>query len=78
MLITVPAQVSTKYQVVIPKEVRDALALQPRATLLFLIEGDTVILCPRPFSFTKMLRGLHRAVWTDPDGWLETERSAWE
>jgi AbrB family looped-hinge helix DNA binding protein len=77
-MIAVPAQISTKYQVVIPKEVREALALQPHTTLLFLIDGDTVILSPRPTSFTKKLRGLHRDVWTDPDDWLEKERAAWE
>ena len=77
-MITVSAQVSTKYQVVIPKEVREALALQPHTAVLFLVDGDTVILCPRPASFTQKLRGLHRAVWTDRDEWLEKERSTWE
>ena len=77
-MITASAQVSTKYQVVIPKEVREVLRLHPNDTLLFLIDGDTVILRPRPASFTKTLRGLHREVWTDPDGWLEKERAAWE
>ena len=77
-MIAVSAQISTKYQVVLPKEVREALALQPHSTLLFLIDGDTVILTPRPASFTKKLRGLHRDVWPEPDEWLEKERATWE
>jgi AbrB family looped-hinge helix DNA binding protein len=74
----IAAQISTKYQVVIPKAVREALDLQPRERLLFLLDGDTVILRPEPDSFTEALRGLHRDLWPDPDEWLEQERSSWE
>ena len=74
----IAAQISTKYQVVIPKAVREALDLQPRERLLFLLDGDTVILRPEPASFTEALRGLHRDLWPDPDEWLEQERSSWE
>ena len=75
---TVTARMSTKYQVVIPKLVREALHLQPQATLLFLLDGTTVTLRPRPASFTKVLQGLHQEIWPDPDDWLEKERSTWE
>ena len=47
---TVAAQISTKYQVVIPKAVREALDLRPGERLLFLLDGDTVILRPEPAS----------------------------
>ncbi len=75
---SISAQVSDKYQVVIPKEVRQILKLQPRDTLLFLIDGDTVIIRPKPASFTQALRGLHKHVWpADPEAWLTEERSTW-
>ncbi len=74
---TIPAQISTKYQVVIPKEIRELMNLQPKDTLLFLIDGDTVILRSKPKSFTKTLRGLHRQIWSDSEQWLEEERSSW-
>jgi AbrB family looped-hinge helix DNA binding protein len=74
----ITARVSTKYQVVIPKSVRDALDLQPHDDLLFLVDGDTVVLRPQPTSFTETLRGLHQDLWPDPDEWLEDERSSWE
>ena len=74
----ISARVSTKYQVVIPKAVRDVLDLQPRDRLLFLVDGDTVILRPQPDSFTETLRGLHHDLWPDPDEWLEEERASWE
>jgi AbrB family looped-hinge helix DNA binding protein len=75
---TVAARMSTKYQIVIPKSVRQVLHLAPRDTLLFLVDGDTVVLRARPASFTHALEGLHREVWDDPDAWLERERASWE
>jgi AbrB family looped-hinge helix DNA binding protein len=79
MATAIPAQVSEKYQVVIPKEVRQKLQLQPRSTLLFFIEGDTVFVRPKPASFTAQLRGLHKEVWpADPAAWLAEERATWE
>jgi AbrB family looped-hinge helix DNA binding protein len=75
---TITARMSAKYQVVIPKAVREALRLQPQDTLLFLLDGDVAVLRPRPVSFTEALRGLHQEIWPDPDGWLEEERTTWE
>ena len=77
-MMAIAAKISTKYQVVIPKAVREALGLQPQDRLLFLLDGDTVLLRPEPASFTRALRGLHRDLWPDPDEWLEQERSSWE
>lgn len=78
MTTCVSARLSTKYQLVIPKEVREALNLQPNDSVLFLIEGDSVYIRPRPQSFTRTLSGLHRHVWSNSDKWLDEERSAWE
>jgi AbrB family looped-hinge helix DNA binding protein len=72
------AKISTKYQVVIPKAVRDALRLEPHDRVLFLVDGDTVILHPQPPSYTEALRGLHQDLWPEPDAWLEEERASWE
>ena len=58
--------------------VREALDLQPRDQLLFLVDGDTVILRPQPESFAGTLRELHQDLWPDPDEWLEEERASWE
>lgn len=71
-------RVSGRYQVVIPKPVREALGLKPRDTLLFLVDGDTVFVRPKPASFTEALRGLHGELWPDVDTWLEQERNSWE
>jgi AbrB family looped-hinge helix DNA binding protein len=74
----IAARMSSKYQVVIPKAVREALQIGPRDTLLFLLDGDTVTVRPQPESFTEAMRGLHQGLWSDPDSWLETERQSWE
>ena len=72
------AQMTSKYQVVIPKAVREALGLRPRDTVLFLVQGQTVFLRPRPSSFTDALLGLHGELWDNPEASLEQERSSWE
>ncbi|MCD6291619.1 MAG: AbrB/MazE/SpoVT family DNA-binding domain-containing protein [Anaerolineae bacterium] len=75
----VTAQVSSKYQVVLPKEVRVALGIHPRTQVLFLIDGDRVYLRPRPTSFSTKLRGLHSHVWRQGgEDWLAKERASWE
>ena len=72
------ARISSKYQVVIPKAVRETLHLRPDDALIFLVDGETVIVRPKPSNFSKALQGLHRELWPDPDAWLETERASWE
>lgn len=73
------ARISSRYQVVIPKEVRDALHIQPQDTLLFLIDGDAVHIRPRPASFTQRLLGLHKHLWEQlPRNWLDEERAGWD
>ena len=74
----ITARIGARYQVVIPKAVREALNLRPKDTLLFIIDDDTVLLRPRPARFTDALLGLHRELWPDPDTWLEDERALWE
>ena len=75
---TIAVRLSSKYQVVIPKLVRERLQLEARTTILFLIDGETVLLRRRPTNFTDALRGLHKELWPDPEAWLEEERSRWE
>jgi len=74
---TISARISSRYQIVLPKAVRDALRLRPRDQLMFLIDGDTVVIRPQPERFTETMKGLHREIWPDPDTWLEDLRP-WE
>jgi len=72
------AEISSKYQIVIPKPVRETLHLRPEDAQFFLADGDTVSVRPKPRCFSEALQGLHRELWPDPDQWLEEERSSWE
>jgi AbrB family looped-hinge helix DNA binding protein len=72
-------KMSSKHQIVIPKEVRQALKLQPGDHLLCRIEGDEILLRPKPKSYAKFLRGLHKDVWKDVDAveYIKQERKSW-
>jgi AbrB family looped-hinge helix DNA binding protein len=53
-------RVSQKYQVVIPKEIREGLSLRPGQELQVIRKGNVILLVPeRPMSaFRGILRGL--------------------
>ena len=52
--------VSPKFQVVIPKEVRQKLGLSPGQKIQVIVDGDRIVLVPvRP---TKQLRGLLKGI----------------
>lgn len=73
---TFVTRIGAKYQVVIPKAVRESLRLRPNDKLLFVVDGGRVILRPHPTSFTVTLRGLHRNLWPDDvEAWLDEERN---
>jgi AbrB family looped-hinge helix DNA binding protein len=76
---TIAVRVGPKYQIVIPRAVREILQLHPYDTLLFLVSGDSVVLRNRPASFTEAMRGLHKDIWpADTADCLEKERATWE
>ena len=60
-------KVSSKYQVVIPKEAREKVGLGKGDTLIVDVEDDVITMRRRPENFTEYARGLHRDVWEDVD-----------
>jgi AbrB family looped-hinge helix DNA binding protein len=76
----VTVRVSSKHQIVIPREARRALSLGPGDELLVEIEEGRLVLYPRPKSYTKRLRGLHKEVWRGVDAtrYVKEERKSWE
>jgi bifunctional DNA-binding transcriptional regulator/antitoxin component of YhaV-PrlF toxin-antitoxin module len=75
---TISARISSKYQVVISRSVREALKLTPKDELLFLMDGETVTLLGRPANFTTAMRGLHKGLWSEAARQVEEERTTWE
>lgn len=67
---------SSKNQVVIPKEARKALGVKPGDRLLFIVRGDHVIVLQKPKSYAAAIRGLARGLY--PPDYLKKERDSWE
>ena len=74
---TTTVTLSSKYQIVIPQEAREALGLSAGDELLVLCKPDRVVIVPKPKKFTKRMAGLHREVWQGADAYLRNEREDW-
>jgi len=77
--LTETVRISKKYQVVIPKQARDALKIERGDELIVSIKEGQVIMKPKPKSYTKYMRGLHKNLWKGIDAtkYVEKERKAW-
>ena len=70
------ATLSSKNQIVIPKEAREALGVKPGDKLLISVRDGRVIVIERPAKYHKAIRGLMRGVY-GPD-YLKKERESWD
>jgi AbrB family looped-hinge helix DNA binding protein len=66
---------SSKHQIVIPRESRRILGLRPGDKLLVVTLGEQVIVLRKPARHADAIRGLARG--TYPRGYLKAERAAW-
>ena len=74
-------KLNQKSQVVISKEIRKRLGLKPSDQLTAVVEGDKLILRPKPLSPTARLRGLGKGTWgnkTKIDAYIEKLRDEWQ
>ena len=67
---------SSKNQIVVPKEARQALGLKSGDKLIVTVLGDDLIVMRKPKSYRKALAGLGRGLY--PEGYLEKERASWD
>ena len=70
------ATLSSKNQIVIPREAREALGLEPGDKLLIVVQGDHVIVRKKPGSWHAAIRGLARGVYSR--AYLKRERQSWD
>jgi AbrB family looped-hinge helix DNA binding protein len=70
------ATLSSKNQIVIPKEAREALGLKPGDKLLVVARGDGVIVMQKPRSYRAAIRGLMKDH-PYPKDYLKKERADW-
>lgn len=71
---------SSKNQIVVPREAREKLGLHAGSQFLVLCKEDRIVLIPRPDDFVKRMAGLHRETWQDVDAasYLHDERENWK
>jgi AbrB family looped-hinge helix DNA binding protein len=70
-----------KSQIVISKEIRKILGLKPGDQLSAIVEGNKIVLRPRPKSSAIRLRGLGKGTWGSQakiDNYLEKLRDEWQ
>lgn len=70
------ATLSTKNQIVIPLEAREALRLKPGDKLVVVVRGARVIVLQRPKSHRAAIRGLARGVYSS--AYFKKERQSWD
>ncbi len=70
------ATVSSKFEMVIPREARKRLGLKPGDKLLVLLKGNTMILRKKPKSFAAALKGIGRELYAAD--YLKKERDSWD
>lgn len=81
MTIIKSVRLSKKGQLVIPKEIREALGIEEGDELLMTLEEGRVIL-RRPEQYARTTRGLLKGTWgrtrRDITQYLDRERRSWE
>ena len=70
------ATISTKNQIVIPREARKALQVKAGDKLLVVVRGERVIVLQKPKSHHAAIRGLARGVYSSTH--LQKERRSWD
>lgn len=69
-------KLSSKNQIVIPRDVRDALRVKSGDKMVIVTRGDTVIMLRKPKRYSKATAGIAKGVY--PSDYLETERESWQ
>ncbi|MGA2609567.1 MAG: AbrB/MazE/SpoVT family DNA-binding domain-containing protein [Terriglobia bacterium] len=72
----VEATISSKNQMVIPREAREALGVKPGDRILVVVRGNRVIVLQKPKSHHAAIRGLARGLYSG--GHLQKERQSWD
>lgn len=69
-------KLSSKNQIVIPREARSALRVKAGDKMVIVTRGDTVIMLRKPKRYSKATAGMAKGVY--PSDYLRTERESWQ
>ena len=53
-------RISRKHQIVVPKDARERLGLSAGDRLIVRVEDNSLVMKPKPSSYTKFMQGLHK------------------
>jgi len=72
--------ISQKYQVVIPKEIREKTNVVEGQEMYVYSVGDSIIMSPSPKSYSEKMLGLGQEIWkgVDPLEYIRRERADWD
>ena len=68
-------RLSSKNQIVIPKEARLAMGVKGGDELLVVVKDNITLVMPKPKRYARTLQGLAKG--TYPSGYLKGERHSW-
>jgi AbrB family looped-hinge helix DNA binding protein len=73
-------KVGPKYQVVIPRSIRNRISIAPKKEVLVEEINGAIIILPEPKSFTEFMLGLGKDAWKgiDPKAYVKKERASWK
>jgi AbrB family looped-hinge helix DNA binding protein len=72
----VEATLSSKNQIVIPREAREALGVKPGDKLVVVVRGKRAIVLQKPNSHHAAIRGMARGLYSR--SYLRKERQSWD
>lgn len=68
-------KLSSKNQIVLPKEARDAMQLRGRDELLVVVKNGITVILPKPESYSKAVSGLGKGIYGKK--YIQGERKSW-
>ena len=70
-------KLSSKNQIVVPKEAREHLRLKPGDELLVVPKGDAILIMTKPRDVIAALAGTGKHIYRNTDRYLRRERRSW-
>ncbi len=68
-------KLSTKNQIVLPREAREAMKVKGGDSLLVVVKGGITLLMPKPKKYVEALLGRGKTIY--PKEYLKKERGSW-
>lgn len=68
-------KLSSKNQIVIPKEAREAMHLKGQDELMVIVKGNITVIMPKPKSYKNELSGAGKGIYKKT--YLQKERQSW-